>query len=79
MKINVSIKGSQKRYTYYTDDENIKVGDKIKVVTIRNGMGVEAVVTAVNVQNNKKHIRRYSSGENKNTVRYKPTRISKRK
>ena len=78
MKINVSIKGSQKRYTYYTDAENIRVGDKIKVVTVRNGMGVDAVVTAVNVQNNKKHIRRdYSNVENK--IRRTPVRISKRK
>lgn len=78
MKINVSIKGSQKRYTYYTDDENIKVGDKIKVVTVRNGMGVDAVVTAVNVQNNKKHIRRYYSNV-ENKIRRTPVRLSKRK
>ena len=76
-KINVSIKGSQKHYTYYTTDENIKVGDKIKVVTVRNGMGVEAVVTAVDVKNNKKHIARYYGNVQKNTIRRKSEKVSK--
>ena len=78
-KINVSIKGSQKHYTYYTTDENIKVGDKIKVVTVRNGMGVEAVVTDVDVKNNKKHIARYYGNVQKNTIRRKSEKVSKRK
>ena len=78
-KINVSIKGSQKHYTYYTADENIKVGDKIKVVTVRNGMGVEAVVTDVDVKNNKKHIARYYGNVQKNTIRRKSEKVSKRK
>ena len=78
-KINVSIKGSQKHYTYYTTDENIKVGDKIKVVTVRNGMGVEAVVTDVDVKNNKKHIARYYGNVQKNIIRRKSEKVSKRK
>lgn len=55
-KINVRIKGHIKRYTYYAPDY-IKVGDKIKVPTDRNGSGVDAVVTSVNVKNRKKHIK----------------------
>ena len=78
-KINVSIKGSQKHYTYYTTDENIKVGDKIKVVTVRNGMGVEGVVTDVDVKHNKKHIARYYGNVQKNTIRRKSEKVSKRK
>lgn len=60
-KINVRINGHLKRYTYYAEDD-IKVGDNIKVVTARNGSGVDAVVTSVNVKNKKRHIKHYKGG-----------------